>query len=123
MTLVWFLIIAIALLLWKAGKSETASVNDLLACPKHEYSEKLIFVYHQRQNLLENLTISSEKHLIRETFSHQKKKYLLLNFKNSYRCKKLDKRFSYTQFVQKLFFSKQIIIVNLIELSICKFQT
>ena len=63
------------LVVMESGKIvETASVNDLLACPKHEYSKKLIAASPKQNSCLENLTISSEKHLIRETFSHSEKK-------------------------------------------------
>ncbi len=63
------------LVVMESGKIvETASVNDLLACPKNEYSKKLIAASPKQNSCLEDLTISSEKHLIRETFSHLEKK-------------------------------------------------
>ena len=63
------------LVVMESGKIvETASVNDLLAYPKHEYSKRLIAASPKQNSCLENLTISPEKHLIRETFSHSEKK-------------------------------------------------
>ena len=63
------------LIVMESGKIvEASSVNDLLSCPKHEYSKKLIAASPKPNSRLENLTLSLDKQLIHETLSHPEKK-------------------------------------------------
>ena len=63
------------LIVMESGKIvEVSSVNDLLSCPKHEYSKKLIAASPKPNSRLENLTLSLDKQLIHETLSHPEKK-------------------------------------------------